>query len=127
MSYSCFYTACFAKLSRQNGQIKSACELHKPVSDYASAYFKKIGNYVSISQKCPSCEIAIHFIDIMILGMSNLVDHNGRTIWFEGPAGPMKPSNSKSRTKKTTNKRKNKANENNENTNDQTNKHICNT
>ena len=73
--------------------------------------FLKIGNYVSISQKCPSCEIATHFINIMILGMSNLVDHNGRTIWFEGPAGPMKPSNSKSRTKKTTNKRKNKANE----------------
>ena len=34
-------------------------------------------------------------------GMQNLVDHNGRTIWFSGPPGPMKPSNSKSRGKRT--------------------------
>merc|ERR1711994_899072 len=25
-------------------------------------------------------------------GMNNLVDHNGRTIWFKGPAGPLKPT-----------------------------------
>merc|ERR1711936_559739 len=31
-------------------------------------------------------------------GMKNLVDHNGRTIWFCGEAGPLKPNNSKSRT-----------------------------
>ncbi len=24
-------------------------------------------------------------------GMHNLVDHNGRTIWFSGPAGPLAP------------------------------------
>ena len=24
-------------------------------------------------------------------GMNNMVDHNGRTIWFKGPAGPMVP------------------------------------
>merc|ERR1719259_1539511 len=30
-------------------------------------------------------------------GMKNLVDRNGRTIWFSGEAGPMKPANSKSR------------------------------
>ena len=34
-------------------------------------------------------------------GMNNLVDHNGRTIWFQGPAGPMKPSNAKTRGKRT--------------------------
>jgi len=34
-------------------------------------------------------------------GMQNLVDHNGRTIWFSGPPGPMKPTNSKSRGKRT--------------------------
>ena len=33
--------------------------------------------------------------------MQNLVDHNGRTIWFSGPPGPMKPTNSKSRGKRT--------------------------
>merc|ERR1719220_3037332 len=33
-------------------------------------------------------------------GMQNLVDHNGRTMWFSGPAGPMKPTNSKSRGKR---------------------------
>ena len=33
-------------------------------------------------------------------GMQNLVDRNGRTIWFSGPPGPMKPSNSKSRGKR---------------------------
>merc|ERR1712241_365540 len=33
-------------------------------------------------------------------GMQNLVDHNGRTIWFSGPPGPMKPTNSKSRGKR---------------------------
>ena len=38
-------------------------------------------------------------------GMSNLVDHNGRTIWFNGPAGPMKPSNSKTRGKRSTKKK----------------------
>lgn len=39
-------------------------------------------------------------------GMNNLVDHNGRTIWFKGPPGPMKPSNAKSRGTKKTKKRK---------------------
>ena len=24
-------------------------------------------------------------------GMSNMVDHNARTIWYKGPAGPMAP------------------------------------
>lgn len=24
-------------------------------------------------------------------GMKNMADHNGRTIWFSGPAGPMAP------------------------------------
>lgn len=24
-------------------------------------------------------------------GMNNIVDHNGRTVWFTGPAGPLKP------------------------------------
>jgi len=33
-------------------------------------------------------------------GMQNLVDHNGRTMWFSGPPGPMKPTNSKSRGKR---------------------------
>merc|ERR1712203_1072851 len=33
-------------------------------------------------------------------GMQNLVDHNGRTMRFSGPAGPMKPTNSKSRGKR---------------------------
>ena len=36
--------------------------------------------------------------------MQNLVDHNGRTIWFSGPPGPMKPTNSKSRGKRTSKK-----------------------
>lgn len=31
-------------------------------------------------------------------GMKNLVDRNGRTIWFSGEAGPMKPANGKSRS-----------------------------
>ena len=39
-------------------------------------------------------------------GMQNLVDRNGRTIWFAGPPGPMKPSNSKSRGKRTSKKEK---------------------
>jgi hypothetical protein len=30
-------------------------------------------------------------------GMTNLVDSKGRTIWFQGPAGPMKPAGAKSR------------------------------
>ena len=38
-------------------------------------------------------------------GMNNLVDHNGRTIWFQGPAGPMKPSNAKTRGKRSTKKK----------------------
>ena len=38
-------------------------------------------------------------------GMQNLVDRNGRTIWFAGPPGPMKPSNSKSRGKRTSKKK----------------------
>ncbi|XP_013389919.1 endonuclease 8-like 1 [Lingula anatina] len=29
--------------------------------------------------------------------MNNMVDHNGRTIWFSGPAGPMTPKEEKSR------------------------------
>jgi len=33
-------------------------------------------------------------------GMTNMVDHNGRTMWFKGPAGPMTPSSQKSRTKR---------------------------
>ena len=37
-------------------------------------------------------------------GMQNLVDRNGRTIWFAGPPGPMKPPNSKSRGKRTSKK-----------------------
>ena len=44
-------------------------------------------------------------------GMNNLVDHNGRTIWFKGPAGPMKPSNAKSRGVKKKANRKRKAGE----------------
>ena len=32
--------------------------------------------------------------------MSNLKDHNGRTIWFKGEAGPMAPKHQKSRTPK---------------------------
>merc|ERR1712086_276832 len=40
-------------------------------------------------------------------GMQNLVDHNGRTMWFSGPAGPMKPTNSKSRGKRTSKKKEN--------------------
>ena len=41
-------------------------------------------------------------------GMQNLVDRNGRTIWFSGPAGPMKPANAKSRgaAKRTAKKQK---------------------
>lgn len=38
--------------------------------------------------------------------MSNLVDHNGRTIWFKGPPGPMKPASAKSRSKKRTSSKK---------------------
>ena len=41
-------------------------------------------------------------------GMKNLVDGNGRTIWFDGPAGPMKPSNAKTRGKRVTKKESNK-------------------
>ena len=33
-------------------------------------------------------------------GMKNLVDANGRTIWFRGQAGALKPSNAKSRLKR---------------------------
>ena len=32
--------------------------------------------------------------------MKNLVDHNSRTIWFTGPAGPMVPTTGKSRKRK---------------------------
>ena len=32
--------------------------------------------------------------------MKNLVDANGRTIWFRGQAGALKPSNAKSRLKR---------------------------
>jgi len=39
-------------------------------------------------------------------GMENLVDHNGRTMWFSGPPGPMKPTNSKSRGKRSPKKKK---------------------
>jgi endonuclease VIII-like 1 len=31
--------------------------------------------------------------------MNNMVDHNGRTIWFSGEAGPLAPKNAKSRSK----------------------------
>ncbi|XP_022111035.1 endonuclease 8-like 1 [Acanthaster planci] len=31
-------------------------------------------------------------------GMNNVVDHNSRTIWFKGPAGPMAPKDMKSRS-----------------------------
>ena len=37
--------------------------------------------------------------------MNNLVDHNGRTIWFTGPPGPMKPSNAKTRGKRVVGKK----------------------
>merc|ERR1712086_920146 len=40
-------------------------------------------------------------------GMQNLVDHNGRTMWFSGPPGPMIPTNSKSRGKRTSKKKEN--------------------
>merc|ERR1712086_380668 len=40
-------------------------------------------------------------------GMENLVDHNGRTMWFSGPPGPMIPTNSKSRGKRTSKKKEN--------------------
>ena len=38
--------------------------------------------------------------------MKNLVDKNGRTIWFYGPAGALKPLNAKSRGSKTNRKPK---------------------
>lgn len=41
-------------------------------------------------------------------GMNNLVDHNGRTIWFKGPPGPMKPANSKTRGKRSSSSTKKK-------------------
>ncbi|XP_064609692.1 endonuclease 8-like 1 [Liolophura sinensis] len=37
--------------------------------------------------------------------MKNMVDHNGRTIWFCGEAGPLKPKDSKSRGIKTKTKK----------------------
>jgi len=39
-------------------------------------------------------------------GMNNIVDKNGRTIWFDGPAGKLKPKNAKSRSTKLTQKTK---------------------
>merc|ERR1712083_1071428 len=42
-------------------------------------------------------------------GMNNLVDHNGRTIWFQGPPGPMRPSNAKTRGKRPTTSKKKSA------------------
>jgi len=43
--------------------------------------------------------------------MQNLVDHNGRTMWFSGPPGPMKPTSSKSRGKRTKSKNETQLNE----------------
>ncbi|XP_077988617.1 endonuclease 8-like 1 [Glandiceps talaboti] len=39
-------------------------------------------------------------------GMNNVVDSNGRTIWFQGAAGPMVPKGAKTRGMKTSKKRK---------------------
>ena len=39
-------------------------------------------------------------------GMQNLVDKNGRTIWFHGMPGKLKPKNAKSRGSKLTNRAK---------------------
>jgi len=39
-------------------------------------------------------------------GMKNLVDKNGRTIWFYGSPGKLKPANAKSRGTKMTNRKK---------------------
>ena len=44
--------------------------------------------------------------------MNNIVDKNGRTIWFDGPAGKLKPKNAKSRSSKLTQKTKNVKQEN---------------
>ena len=33
-------------------------------------------------------------------GMSNMVDHNARTIWYKGPAGPMAPKGRGDRERK---------------------------
>ena len=41
-----------------------------------------------------------------------MVDKNGRTIWFDGPAGKLKPKNAKSRSSKLTQKTKNVKQEN---------------
>ena len=38
--------------------------------------------------------------------MKNLVDKNGRTIWFHGVPGKLSPANAKSRVTKTTKKTK---------------------
>ena len=38
--------------------------------------------------------------------MNNLVDKNGRTIWFHGLPGKLKPANAKSRTFKSPKKKK---------------------
>ena len=38
--------------------------------------------------------------------MNNIVDKNGRTIWFDGPAGKLKPKNAKSRSTKLAQKTK---------------------
>ena len=45
-------------------------------------------------------------------GMDNIVDKNGRTVWFHGPAGKLKPKNAKSRSFKLTQKTKNVKQEN---------------
>merc|ERR1711997_64296 len=45
-------------------------------------------------------------------GMDNIVDKNGRTVWFHGPAGKLKPKNAKSRSSKLTQKTKNVKQEN---------------
>ena len=39
-------------------------------------------------------------------GMKNLVDKNGRTIWFYGSPGKLKPANAKSRGSKMPNRKK---------------------
>lgn len=39
-------------------------------------------------------------------GMKNMADHNGRTIWFRGPIGPMAPTDVKTRARKASKKKK---------------------
>ncbi|NXK26073.1 NEIL1 Endonuclease, partial [Arenaria interpres] len=82
------------KLKRENPDLLELC--HTVPMEVVSAEKKlldpeDLGNYAAFKNwlQC-----------YLVPGMSSLRDHNGRTIWFQGEAGPMAPKGQASRKKR---------------------------